>query len=85
MTKEENVEITKELLELRRAAMTQQLGRLLEETAMVRGALNMCNALMAHLETVEAQLLKPEGSPETPEGDGSEPAPVAAETERESV
>ena len=59
------MQITKEVLQLRLAGMEPQLGRLLEEAAMVRGAINLCNELMAYLQTAEA--VKPPDPPEPPE------------------
>lgn len=67
------MEITKQLLEIRHAAMTQQLGRLLEERAMVRGALNLCEALMEHLARPDPPEAEPEGSPETSESEDAQP------------
>lgn len=66
------MEITKPVLQVRHAAMTQQLGRLLEETAMVRGAINLCEALMDHLATPEAEPPEPdpEGTPQEDPQDG---------------
>jgi len=57
------VEITKEVLQHRVAGMTEQLGVLLEQASQVRGAINVCNELIKHLERPEPD--KNEGAQET--------------------
>lgn len=73
------MEISKEVLQLRLAGMTPQLGQLLEQAAMVRGAISLCNELMAYLETGEAEPPNPpepdpSAAPAAPAADESQPA-----------
>lgn len=66
------MEITKEVLQFRVAGMTQQLGKLLENTANLQGALNLCNNLLEYLEAPELKEPPepgPDETPETPDSD----------------
>ena len=76
------MEITKDVLAVRIAGMTRQLGISLEQTAKLQGAIGICNELRQYLEAVEVQKLPEPDPPEPPEADPSAPAAAPAADER---
>lgn len=47
------MDITKEILQLRKAALERQLGSLVEKVGMLQGAVGLCDELLGYLEVPE--------------------------------